>query len=105
MLLFMGTPSNLSDLLHFEKQQQTLRSESTKLLHPVSRSKRNYDHSSFVVAAPHLWNKMHLEIREAKSVTIFRKPTNLSIPRPSYDEFLFLLWTSPLNTDFCPQSH
>ena len=54
--LFMGTPSYLSDLLHFEKHQQTLRSESTKLLHPGPRSKRNYGHSSFVVAAPRLWN-------------------------------------------------
>ena len=53
--LFMGTPSYLSDLLHFEKHQQTLRSESTKLLlHPGPRSKRNYGHSSFVVAAPRL---------------------------------------------------
>ena len=32
--LIMGTPSYLSDLLHFEKHQQTLRSKSTKLLHP-----------------------------------------------------------------------
>ena len=70
----MGTPSYLSDLLHFEKHQQTLRSETcTKLLHPGPRSKRNYGHSSFVVAAPRLWNKLPLEIREAKSVTIFRK--------------------------------
>ena len=71
--LFMGTPSYLSDLLHFEKHQQTLRSEGTKLLHPGPRSKRNYGHSSFVVAAPRLWNKLPLEIREAKSATIFRK--------------------------------
>ena len=71
--LFMGTPSYLSDLLHFEKHQQILRSESTKLLHPGPWSKRNYGHSSFVVAAPRLWNKSSLEIREAKSVTIFRK--------------------------------
>ena len=70
--LFMGTPSYLSDLLHFEKYQQTLRSESTKLLNPGPRSGRNYGHSSFVVAAPHLWNKLPLQIREAKSVTIFR---------------------------------
>ena len=67
--LFMGTLSYLSDFLHFEKHQQTLRSESTKLLHP--RSKRNYGHSSFVVAVPRLWNKLPLEIREEKSVTIF----------------------------------
>ena len=71
--LFMGTPSYLSDLLHFEKHQQTLRSESTKLLHPGPRSKVNYGHSSFVVAASRLWNKLPLEKREAKSVTIFRK--------------------------------
>ena len=69
----MGTPSYLSDLLHFEKRQQTLRSESTKLLHFGQRSKRNYGHSSFVVAAPRLWNKLPLEIREAKSLTIFWK--------------------------------
>ena len=69
----MGTPLYLSDLLHFEKHQQTLRSESTKLLHPGPRSKRNYGHSSFVVAAPRLWSKLPLEIREAKSVTISQK--------------------------------
>ena len=71
--LFMDTPSYLSGLLHYKKHQQTLRSESTKLLHPGPRSKRNYGHSSFVAAAPRLWNKLPLEIREAKSVTIFRK--------------------------------
>ena len=71
---FMGAPSYLSNLLlHFEKHKQTLRSESTKLLRPGPRSKRNYGHSSFVVAAPRLWNKLPFEIREAKSVTIFRK--------------------------------
>ena len=69
----MGTPSYLSDLLHFEKAQQTLRSESMKLLHPGPRSKRIYGQSSFVVAAPRLWNKLPLQIREAKSVTVFRK--------------------------------
>ena len=53
--LFMGTASYVSDLLHFEKHQQILRSESTKLLHPGPRSKRNYGHSSFMVAAPRLW--------------------------------------------------
>ena len=68
--LFMGTPSYLSDSLHFGKNQQTLRSESTKLLHTGPRSKRNYGHFLFVVAAPCLWNKLSLEIREAKSVTI-----------------------------------
>ena len=56
--LLIGTLSYLSDLLHFEKHQQTLRSESTKLLHPGPRSKINYGHSSFVVAAPRLWNKL-----------------------------------------------
>ena len=71
--LFMDTPSYLSDLLHFEKHQQTLRSESTNLSHPGPRSKRNYGHSSFVVAAPRIWNKLPLEICEAKSVTIFRR--------------------------------
>ena len=45
-----GTPSYFSDLLHFEKHQQTLRSECTKLLHLGPRSKRNYGYSSFVVA-------------------------------------------------------
>ena len=55
--LFMGTPSYISGLLHFEKRQQTLRSDSTKLLHHGPRSKINYGHSSFVVAAPRLWNE------------------------------------------------
>ena len=49
-----------------------LRSESTELSHLGPRSKINYCHSSFVVAAPRLWNKLPFEIREAKSVTIFR---------------------------------
>ena len=67
-------PLYLSDLLHFEKHQQTLRSKSTKLLlHPGPRSKRNYGHSSFVVAAQRLLNKLPLQIREGKSVTFFRK--------------------------------
>ena len=69
----MGIPSYLSDLLHFKKHQQTLRFEITKLLHPGPRSKRNYGHSSLVVAATRLWNKLPFEILEAKSVTIFRK--------------------------------
>ena len=83
--LFMGTPSYLSDLLHFGKHQQTLRSESTKLLHPGPRSKRNYGQKH-----TYLHWTYHL---------------NLSIHRPSHDEFLFRLWTSPLNTDYSSQRH
>ena len=59
--LFMGTPTYLSDLLHFEKHQNTLRSESTKYIPDRGQSKRNYVHSSFVVAASRLWNKLLLK--------------------------------------------
>ena len=69
----MGTPSYLSALFHFENRQQTLRSESMKLLHLGPRTRRNYGHSSFVVVAPRLLNKLPLEMREAKSVTIVLK--------------------------------
>ena len=44
-----------------------------EVIHPGPRSKRNYGHSSVVVVAPRLWNKLPLGIREAKSVTIFAK--------------------------------
>ena len=83
--------------------RKTQRSETMMSLHPGPRSKINYSHSSFVVAAPSLWNKLLFEIRKAKSVTIFLLLDllpNLSIHRPSYDELLFRLWNSPLNTDF-----
>ena len=77
-----------------------------KLLHLGPLSKRNYGHSSFVVVAPRLWNKLPLVIREAKSVTIFRQKIkthlftdflhlNLSIHRPSYNELLLQLLTPP----------
>ena len=81
--LFMGTLSYLSDLLHFEKHQQTLRFKSTKLLHPGPRSKINYGHSSFLVAAPRFQNKLPFEICEAKSVTIFRKKNPLFYITPT----------------------
>ena len=108
--LFMGSPSYLSDLLHFEKHQQTLRSESTKLLHPGPRSKINYGHSSFVVAAPRLWNKIPLQIREAKSVTIYRKKIKtfffiLDLP-PKSAHPPTVIWRIPfptldLSTEYC----
>ena len=79
--LFMGTLSYLSDLLHFEKHQQTLRSESTKLLHPGQRSKKNYGHSSFVVAAPRLWNTWikisHYLSEKIKNTPFYIRPTTL----------------------------
>ena len=40
--LFTGTPSYLSDLLHFEKHEQTPRSESKKLSHPGPRSTKKW---------------------------------------------------------------
>ena len=48
-----------------------------KLLHPGQRLERNYGDSSLVVAAPRLWKKLPLEIRE--TVTIFRKNTPFHI--------------------------
>ena len=71
--LSTGTPSYLSELLHFKHRQQTLRSETIKLLHPGPRPKRNYGYSSFEVAAPRLWNSLPIHIREAESVFVFRK--------------------------------
>ena len=59
------------------RESPALRSESMQLstcsYYLGPQSKRNYGHSSFVVAAPRLWNKLPLEICEAKSVTIFRE--------------------------------
>ena len=101
--------SYICDLLHFEKHQQTLRSESTKLLHPGLRSKRNYGHSSFVVAAPRLWNKIPLQTREAKSVTIFRKKlkTHLfALDLPPYSEHPpTVIWWNPFLTMDLPTKY
>ena len=40
---------------------------------PTWRSKRNYGHSSFVDAAPRLWNKLPFDIRWSKLSHYFRK--------------------------------
>ena len=86
--LVMGTPSYLSDLLHFEKYQQTLRSESTKLLHPGPRSKRNYGHSFIVcscraalvkqIASWNTWSKIsHYLSEKIKNTPFYIRPTTL----------------------------
>ena len=45
----MGAPLYLSDFLHFENRQRTLRSETMKFLHSGPRSKINY------MAIHHSW--------------------------------------------------
>ena len=70
--LLMGTPSYLSDF-YISRKTSKHWDPKVRSYHILDRGQTNNGHSSFVVAAPRLWNKLPLEIREAKSVTIFRK--------------------------------
>ena len=49
------------------------RGPKVRSYHILDRGQQKNGHSSFAVAAPRLWNKLTLEIREAKLVTIFRE--------------------------------
>ena len=66
-------PRYLSDLLQYYTSGQTTRSAAFDLLFvPKSRTK-SFGDRSFEVAAPGLWNKLPLSIRQAESVAGFKK--------------------------------
>ena len=62
-----SAPSYLSEMLKPYQSTRTLRSNELQLLH-VPRARCGYGDRSFAVAAPRLWNSIHLVI---KSFTIF----------------------------------
>jgi hypothetical protein len=65
-------PSYISDMLEAYQPPRTLRSTNQKfLVTPSSRSKAG--DRAFSTAAPALWNSVPLNIRESKSLAIFKK--------------------------------
>ena len=70
--LHESTPIYLADLLHPHQPSRSLRSSELSLLRvPKSRTK-TYGDRAFQNAAPKLWNKLPLLIRQAKSFSCFK---------------------------------
>ena len=65
-------PVYLSELLENYAPTRTLRSANMQLLQE-HKSNRSWGDRSFTIAAPRLWNKLPINIRTAKNITIFKK--------------------------------
>ncbi|KAI5104696.1 hypothetical protein C0J45_6322, partial [Silurus meridionalis] len=78
MLAYKGingpAPSYLSDLITSRTAPRCLRSSSTaRLVPPSLRMKGRYTSRLFSVLAPRWWNELPLDVRTAKSLTIFKR--------------------------------
>ena len=67
-----GEPQHLDSLLMNYKPTRSLRSGEEHLL-VVPRTKLSSTSRAFRVAAPKLWNNLPLDIRNSKTMSIFRK--------------------------------
>ena len=68
-----NSPDYIRSLLTRYEPTRTLRSsDQNRLTEPRFRLK-SAGYRSFSVAAPRLWNKLPLEIRNSKSITVFKK--------------------------------
>jgi hypothetical protein len=65
-------PSYLSELISNYVPARTLRSGNMQLL-LETKSNRTWGDRSFAIAAPRLWNELPVNIRTAKTVTVFKK--------------------------------
>ena len=65
-------PVYLRDCLAFYKPQRSLRSANELLLSVPKSRLRTYGERAFQVAAPRLWNKLPLDIRQSPSTESFK---------------------------------
>jgi len=77
-------PEYLSDLISIKKSSRTLRSSSQLMLHvPASRLK-TFGDSAFSVAGPALWNKLPVDVKNAKSLDHFKSCLKTHLFRIAY---------------------
>ena len=69
---YSGEPQHLNSLLMDNKPTRSLRSAEGHLL-VAPRTKLSSNSRAFSVAAPKLWNNLPLDIRNSKTMSIFRK--------------------------------
>ena len=70
------SPTYIQELIKLRKPiaNRLLRTDNDKLLlEYTSPAKQDYRNRSFSYAAPHLWNKLPLEIRDSQSILTFKK--------------------------------
>ena len=67
-------PAYISDLTNVRKHTRySLHSNSgTILLHPTGKMKKSFGNRSFSVAAPTLWNKLPVSLRNTDSIVTFK---------------------------------
>ena len=65
-------PHYLSDLLVLDQSTSNLRSHSAYRLKEPRTYKQRYGDRAFAKAAPHLWNKLPLDIKKSPSVDAFK---------------------------------
>ena len=66
-------PEYLAELLHEKVNTRTLRSSSELLLAVPNYKLKTYGLNAFSVAAPTLWNNLPSQIRNSKSLSVFKK--------------------------------
>ena len=66
-------PKYICDLLSDYLPERNLRSASQLLFKPGPRTKTRYGDRAFAVAAPRLWNNLPLDIREAATISSFKR--------------------------------
>ncbi len=65
-------PEYLEELLHVKINNRTLGSSDELLLNVPKSKLKSYGQNSLSVAAPTLWNNLPSQIRDAKSLDVFK---------------------------------
>ena len=83
---YSGEPQHLNSLQMDYKQTRSLRSAKEHLL-VVPRTKLSSTSRAFSVAAPKLWNNFPLDIRNSKTMSIFRKLLKTYLYKQAYEHY------------------
>ena len=77
-------PDYLSDLLELYVPGRALRSQGKKLLRIPRTNLKKYGDRTFTVAGPKLWNKLPEEVKEAETVSAFKRLLKTHLFRTEY---------------------
>ena len=77
-------PAYLADLVRLYTPRRTLRSEGSLSLCVPSSKTVTFGDKAFTVAGPVLWNKLPLSIRNAVSVSMFKKALKTHLFQEAY---------------------
>lgn len=67
-----GLPSYLNCHLHSYQSERDMRSSSQLLLTVPNHVPTNFSRRGFYYAAPTIWNKLHYDVKSAKSLNVFK---------------------------------